>query len=148
MVSLRCCCCGVGFFNCAFAASRRCWVDVGSLFSIDRPILEDNPNGVQLRNSDGQLLYSQTITVNGVPQTTTVTSPTAPDGTANAPIIPESTFYREVFYGDSASPRVSVGVGVNWNSPFGPFRIDVSHVLRKQPGDDTKTFSFNVGTQF
>lgn len=124
------------------------WVDVGSLFSIDRPILEDNPNGVQLRNSDGQLLYSQTITVNGVPQTTTVTSPTAPDGTANAPIIPESTFYREVFYGDSASPRVSVGVGVNWNSPFGPFRIDVSHVLRKQPGDDTKTFSFNVGTQF
>jgi hypothetical protein len=27
----RCCCCGVGFFNCVFAASRRCWVDVGVL---------------------------------------------------------------------------------------------------------------------
>jgi len=43
---------------------------------------------------------------------------------------------------------VSIGIGVNWNSPFGPFRIDLAHVLKKQPGDDTKTFSFNVGTQF
>ena len=43
---------------------------------------------------------------------------------------------------------VSVGVGVNWNSPFGPFRIDVAHVLKKQVGDDTKVFTFNVGTQF
>ena len=54
----------------------------------------------------------------------------------------------EVFVGDSPAPRISVGIGVNWNSPFGPFRIDVSHVLKKQVGDDTKTFSFNVGTQF
>ena len=50
--------------------------------------------------------------------------------------------------GDSASPRISVGIGVDWNSPFGPFRIDFSHVIRKVEGDDTKTISFNVGTQF
>jgi outer membrane protein insertion porin family len=56
--------------------------------------------------------------------------------------------FQEVFLGDSASPRVSVGIGVNWNSPFGPFRIDFAHVLRKEPGDDTKKFTFNVGTQF
>ena len=55
---------------------------------------------------------------------------------------------KEVFVGDSPSPRISVGFGVNWNSPFGPFRIDVSRVLKKQLGDDTKVFSFNVGTQF
>ena len=56
--------------------------------------------------------------------------------------------FQEVFLGDSAAPRISVGIGVNWNSPFGPFRIDFARVLKKQPGDDTKSLSFNVGTQF
>ncbi|WP_082594555.1 outer membrane protein assembly factor BamA [Sphingomonas sp. Root710] len=56
--------------------------------------------------------------------------------------------FREDFYGDSAMPRVSVGFGVNWNSPFGPFRIDVAKVLLKEKGDNTKLFTFNVGTQF
>ena len=32
--------------------------------------------------------------------------------------------------------------------PFGPFRINLSYPLLKQPGDDTKRLSFNVGTQF
>ena len=131
------------------------WVDVGSLFSVTRPILEDNPNGRQTR-IDGQLAYLQPVldangdqlVTGGIPQTTTVTNATAPNGTANTPLIQPNTFYREVFYGDSPSPRVSVGFGVNWNSPFGPFRIDVSHAVRKQEGDDTKTISFNVGTQF
>lgn len=54
----------------------------------------------------------------------------------------------EIYQGDSPSPRVSVGFGVSWNSPFGPFRIDVAKALRKQPGDDTQVFQFNVGTQF
>ena len=43
---------------------------------------------------------------------------------------------------------MSVGIGVNWNSPFGPFRINFAYPLLKQEGDDTKRFSFNVGTQF
>ena len=62
-------------------------------------------------------------------------------------ILPNSNI-RETFLGDSPSPRIAVGLGVNWNSPFGPFRIDFAKVLKKQPGDDTKTLSFNVGTQF
>ena len=37
---------------------------------------------------------------------------------------------------------------MNWNSPFGPFRIDISKALLKYDGDNTKTFTFNVGTQF
>ncbi len=45
-------------------------------------------------------------------------------------------------------PRLSVGVGVSWNSPFGPFRFDLAKALLKQPGDDTQLFQFNVGTQF
>jgi outer membrane protein insertion porin family len=56
--------------------------------------------------------------------------------------------FAEEFKGNSAKPRLSVGVGVNWNSPFGPFRIDVAKALLKEPGDQTKLFTFNVGTQF
>jgi outer membrane protein insertion porin family len=43
---------------------------------------------------------------------------------------------------------VSVGIGVNWNSPFGPLRIDLAKAIVKQPGDDPKLITFNVGTQF
>jgi outer membrane protein insertion porin family len=56
--------------------------------------------------------------------------------------------FKEFYLGDSWKPRVSVGIGVNWNSPFGPFRINFSKVLVKKEGDDTKPFNFNVGTQF
>jgi outer membrane protein insertion porin family len=59
-----------------------------------------------------------------------------------------SQAFREVFLGDTWKPRLSVGVGFNWNSPFGPFRIDIARALLKEPGDDTKLFTFNVGTQF
>lgn len=59
-----------------------------------------------------------------------------------------SNGFREVFLGDSPSPRLSVGVGVSWNSPFGPFRFDLAKALLKKPGDYTQTFQFNVGTQF
>ena len=54
----------------------------------------------------------------------------------------------EQFLGNSARPRLSIGIGVNWVSPFGPFRLDIAKALLKQEGDDTKLFSFNVGTNF
>jgi outer membrane protein insertion porin family len=56
--------------------------------------------------------------------------------------------FQETFIGNSPKPRLSVGVGVNWISPFGPLRIDLAKALLSQDGDDTKLFSFNVGTQF
>ncbi|WP_324827909.1 outer membrane protein assembly factor BamA [Qipengyuania zhejiangensis] len=125
------------------------FLDVGSLFGIKQPILQDFPSGVPDINDAGAPLYDQvTRDADGVVVSTEiVTSPTAPDGTDNTPRIVAAAF-KEVFIGDSAAPRVSVGIGVNWNSPFGPFRIDISKVLKSQVGDDTKTFSFNVGTQF
>ena len=55
---------------------------------------------------------------------------------------------RLTYLGNSPKPRLAIGVGVNWVSPFGPFRIDIAKALLKQEGDDTKLFSFNVGTQF
>jgi len=56
--------------------------------------------------------------------------------------------YRERLVGNSPSPRLSIGFGVNWVSPFGPLRIDIAKALLKQEGDNTKFFSFNVGTAF
>lgn len=59
-----------------------------------------------------------------------------------------SSGFEEVFLGNSPSPRVSVGIGVSWNSPFGPFRFDLAKALKTQPGDDVQLFQFNVGTVF
>ncbi|WP_211363987.1 outer membrane protein assembly factor BamA [Sphingobium limneticum] len=56
--------------------------------------------------------------------------------------------FVEQYLGDTLKPRLSVGFGVNWNSPFGPFRIDIAKALLKEPGDDNKLITFNVGTQF
>ncbi len=103
------------------------FADVGALWGITDPLLVSSPQLFQ--ETDG-----------------TITSdPVAADGTPNALF---RTGFQEVFLGDSPSPRVTVGIGVNWNSPFGPFRIDFAHALRSVEGDETKTFSFNVGTQF
>jgi outer membrane protein insertion porin family len=125
------------------------WADVGALWGVEQPVLQDNPNGIQQRNAAGELLFIQSITNadNTVTQTV-VTSPTAPNGTANVAAIRAGSAIRETFLGDSPSPRVTAGIGVNWNSPFGPFRIDLSQTIRKVEGDDERTFTFNVGTQF
>lgn len=50
--------------------------------------------------------------------------------------------------GNSASPRISIGVGFSWQSPFGPFRIDLAKTLKQQLGDRPQTLQFNVGTTF
>ncbi len=50
--------------------------------------------------------------------------------------------------GDTAEPRVSVGIGFSWNSPFGPFRIDLAKAIKNKPSDETEFFQFNVGTRF
>lgn len=56
--------------------------------------------------------------------------------------------FLERFVGDTPLPRLTVGVGANWNSPFGPLRIDVAYALISQVGDSPKLITFNVGTQF
>lgn len=125
------------------------FLDAGALFDVTRPLLQDNPNGVQQVNTDGMPLFIEIVTQNGQQTAVLTPNPIAADGTtANQPSILANSRFREIFVGDSPSPRVSVGIGVNWNSPFGPFRIDLARILRKVDGDDIKKFSFNVGTQF
>ena len=44
--------------------------------------------------------------------------------------------------------RASAGVGLIWDSPFGPLRVDYAHPLKKQPGDDVQEFNFGMSTKF
>ncbi|MES1990415.1 MAG: outer membrane protein assembly factor BamA [Pseudomonadota bacterium] len=49
---------------------------------------------------------------------------------------------------DDMAPRVSTGLSVNWKSPFGPVRLDFSHVLTDEPYDKREAFRFSAGTSF
>ena len=49
---------------------------------------------------------------------------------------------------DDSSPRVSVGFGVQWKSPFGPVRLDFAHAAMKEDYDRTQFFKFNFGAGF
>ncbi|WP_422344079.1 outer membrane protein assembly factor BamA [Parasphingorhabdus sp.] len=118
------------------------FVDAGAVFNVTQPLLVENR--VQAVDTNGDPLF---ITVNDDGALVNTTDAVDANGVANEPSLVAGSF-TEQFFGDSASPRVSVGIGVNWNSPFGPFRIDVARALLKEPGDDTKLFTFNVGTQF
>jgi outer membrane protein insertion porin family len=48
----------------------------------------------------------------------------------------------------SSTPRVGVGVGVSWKTPFGLINIDLTPLVLKQPGDQTQLFRFGFGTRF
>jgi outer membrane protein insertion porin family len=127
------------------------FVDVGALWGVRQPLLNDlPPNDPRLfRNVLDATGLRQCSTGGATPVVTSLpaTATGCPTGT-NLVQQQITTPFREVFLGDSPSPRVSVGIGINWNSPFGPFRIDIAKALISEPGDDTKLFSFNVGTAF
>jgi outer membrane protein insertion porin family len=135
----------------------------------------DPKTGLAILNSDGSarllpINQQQTTSVNGVqtPLYLVNTSDTTNGGLATTcPTGYSATFggacsgtsantlykvpigpWKEQFLGDSPRPRVSIGFGVNWNSPFGPLRIDIAKALLHEKGDDTKLITFNVGTQF
>ena len=109
------------------------YVDAGSVWGLTRPLLTDIP-GVCTTVTN-----STSTSVNLNP------GQTAADCPAGASFTPG---YKEEFFGNSPRPRLSIGVGFNWISPFGPLRLDFAKALMKQKGDDTKLFTFNVGSQF
>jgi outer membrane protein insertion porin family len=51
-------------------------------------------------------------------------------------------------YDDSKVVRTSVGVGLIWQSPFGPLRFDYAVPLTKGAYDRTQEFRFGGGTTF
>ena len=113
------------------------FLDVGAVFGVRRPttdsVLPNDPRAVDrcVDTAGGSA---------GTPDATGVCA----TGTLVAGVKP----FIERFVGDTPRPRVSIGFGVNWNSPFGPFRIDIAKALIKAPGDAPKLLTFNVGTAF
>ena len=49
---------------------------------------------------------------------------------------------------ESNTPRLGVGVGISWKTPFGLINIDLTPLVLKQPGDQTQIFRFGFGTRF
>jgi outer membrane protein insertion porin family len=116
------------------------FIDIGSLWGLTTPKLND--------------IVAACTPKTGTTGLTGFTSPAANcsidyNGVAHDPTkFNAAPGFKEFYLGDSPSPRLSIGIGVNWVSPFGPLRLDLAKALLKQKGDDTKLFSFNVGTQF
>jgi outer membrane protein insertion porin family len=137
------------------------FVDAGAVWGITRPsTLDTTASGIFIaqKNAAGQPLFTQidAVSTDGnctATSTSLVTNAINPAPAAclasSANVAAGTNFaFKEFFLGDTWKPRLAIGIGVNWNSPFGPFRIDFSRVLLKREGDDTKAFTFNVGTQF
>jgi len=49
---------------------------------------------------------------------------------------------------DDSSPRMSIGTGFSWISPFGPVVIDVAKPILKEDYDETELINFSFGTRF
>jgi outer membrane protein insertion porin family len=49
---------------------------------------------------------------------------------------------------DENTPRVSVGAGISWNSPFGPVVVDLGFAVVEEEFDETELLNFSFGTQF
>ncbi|PTS89499.1 outer membrane protein assembly factor BamA [Sphingomonas sp. HMWF008] len=151
------------------------YVQAGALFGITRPLPtigicggSTTSNCFPTVNGVVQPLVTQVLASNGQPFYTVpnidATNPglitTCPIGysstvggactgtSVNTAYTNSTAPFLERFVGDSPRPRISVGGGVNWNSPFGPLRIDLAYALLKDKGDDNKLLTFNVGTQF
>ena len=108
------------------------YVDAGSLWNITRPALTD---ALSICTAKAGKTVPTIIRHPGDPACSATDYDVTPG-------------FKEFFLGNSPKPRLSIGIGVNWVSPFGPLRLDLAKALLKQEGDDTKLFQFNVGTQF
>jgi outer membrane protein insertion porin family len=119
------------------------YVDAGSLWSVRTPQLANvvaycTPNAT----TTGLATFASSKSDCSIDQATGA----APTGGASS--YTGTPGFREFFLGNSPKPRVSIGIGANWVSPFGPLRFDLAKAILKQKGDDPKLFTFNVGTQF
>ncbi|WP_082835954.1 outer membrane protein assembly factor BamA [Croceicoccus bisphenolivorans] len=108
------------------------FADIGAVWGLKDPVVNNIYSEITSTDDEGNTTGS-----------VLTTNPIAADG-----VTENTLLYVEEYLGDTPKPRVAVGVGISWNSPFGPLRLDFSKALLKEEGDDPKTFSFNVGTQF
>ncbi|HET9334957.1 MAG TPA: outer membrane protein assembly factor BamA [Sphingomicrobium sp.] len=125
------------------------FVDIGSVWNLTKPNLDDRPGVCSGPDGSDEDEFVDVITLpTGNTLTCEQAATAAGRDDADEFGYVSGSGFKEFFLGNSVKPRLSVGVGVNWVSPFGPLRIDIAKALLKQEGDETKLFSFNVGTQF
>ncbi len=60
----------------------------------------------------------------------------------------ENEFAKIDDYSDPGTYRSSAGLSVQWLSPMGPMIFSFAKALKKEDGDDTSFFSFNIGKTF
>jgi outer membrane protein insertion porin family len=60
----------------------------------------------------------------------------------------DDEFAKIADYSDYNRFRASAGLSVQWISPMGPMIFSFAKTLRKEEGDNTKFFSFNIGKTF
>ncbi|HET7881068.1 MAG TPA: outer membrane protein assembly factor BamA [Acetobacteraceae bacterium] len=48
----------------------------------------------------------------------------------------------------SPAPRLGIGVGISWHTPFGLLNVDLTPFVVKQKFDQTQVFRFGFGTRF
>ncbi|QIL03333.1 outer membrane protein assembly factor BamA [Sphingomonas sinipercae] len=121
------------------------YVEAGSVFGLKKPLLNDIPGICALTSGTGADAVTQFKQLNPGQTKADCATLLVPGANDVASFQPGS---KEFFLGNSAKPRLSVGFGFNWVSPFGPLRIDLAKALLKQDGDEDKVFSFNVGTAY
>jgi outer membrane protein insertion porin family len=51
-------------------------------------------------------------------------------------------------FSDPKTYRSSAGLSIQWISPMGPMIFSFAKALKKEDGDDTSFFSFNIGKTF
>ncbi len=70
------------------------------------------------------------------------------DGTSKARALAGVSAVTDVSSLTDESIRASVGVGIIWDSPFGPLRADYAFPVQEQPWDDQQQFRFGVNSTF
>ena len=56
--------------------------------------------------------------------------------------------YESVDSFEASEIRSSVGISYNWRSPIGPLSFSFAEPIDPQPGDETESFQFTIGTLF
>ena len=119
--------------------------DISGLPVTDRPAPEPPEAGDSL---GGKYFYTGTVEVGfptGLPESLGVEGKIFTDFGSLWGI--DSDFPDEVVL-DSESMRVSIGIGLQIVTPFGPVRVDVAQAVLKEDFDETQLIHFSFGTTF
>jgi len=95
----------------------------------------------------GEWMYTGTLQLSfpiaGLPEELGLGGRMFTDIGSSGKLSPTASYVR-----DSGSLRVGVGVGVTWQSPFGPVGMDAALPVLKEEFDITESFRVNFGTRF